>query len=97
MRPSGGREPERLKLRAVDGEDLSVMAAVLQDALTCISEMAYLKNDDRFMAALSDLFAVGAEPLRVIRLKELYERLERSIDRCEDAANILEAIVIKNV
>ena len=52
MRPSGGREPERLKLRAVDGEDLSVMAAVLQDALTCISEMAYLKNDDRFMAAL---------------------------------------------
>ena len=53
--------------------------------------------DDRFKAALSDLFAEGAEPLRVIRLKELYERLERSIDRCEDAANILEAIVIKNV
>ena len=53
--------------------------------------------DHRFQAALGDLFVEGADPLRVIRLKELYERIERSIDRCEDAANILEAIVIKNV
>ena len=44
-------EPERLRLRAVDGTDLSVMAAVLQDALTCLTEMAYVKPDRQFMAA----------------------------------------------
>lgn len=49
--PPSERQPERLRLRAIDGEDLSVMAAVLQDALTCLSEMAYSKADSRFMAA----------------------------------------------
>ncbi|HEX6144357.1 MAG TPA: DUF2948 family protein [Geminicoccaceae bacterium] len=51
MRPSGDTTRERLRLRAVDDEDLHVMAACLQDALTCISEMAYLRTEDRFMAA----------------------------------------------
>jgi uncharacterized protein Yka (UPF0111/DUF47 family) len=32
----------------------------------------------------------------VIRWKDLYERLEAAIDATEDAANIMEGIVIKN-
>jgi predicted phosphate transport protein (TIGR00153 family) len=52
--------------------------------------------DERYRAALKDLFAGSPDPIRVIRLKELYERVEGAIDRSEDVANILETIVIKN-
>ena len=44
---------ERLRLRAVDAEDLSVIAACLQDALIPLSEMAYLPDERRFMAAFT--------------------------------------------
>ena len=44
---------ERLRLRAVDAEDLSVIAACLQDALIPLSEMAYLPDERRFMASFT--------------------------------------------
>jgi hypothetical protein len=44
---------EKLRLRAVDAEDLSVIAACLQDALVPLSEMAYLPDERRFMAAFT--------------------------------------------
>jgi Protein of unknown function (DUF2948) len=44
---------ERLRLRAVDADDLSVIAACLQDALIPLSEMAYLPEERRFMAAFT--------------------------------------------
>ena len=42
-----------LRLRAVDALDLGVIAACLQDALIPISEMAYLPDERRFMAAFT--------------------------------------------
>jgi DUF2948 family protein len=45
--------PERLRLKAVDSDDLSVIAACLQDALIPISEMAYLADERRFVAAFT--------------------------------------------
>jgi hypothetical protein len=44
---------EGLRLRAVDAEDLSVIAACLQDALIPLSEMAYLPDERRFMASFT--------------------------------------------
>lgn len=52
--------------------------------------------DDQFRAAMRALFTGSPDPLRVIRMKELYERIEWAVDRCQDIANILETIVIKN-
>ena len=52
--------------------------------------------DEQYRAAIRALFSGTPDPLQVIRLKELYERIEGAIDRCEDVANILETIVIKN-
>ena len=51
MRPAGVTPDQRLKLRGIDDEDLRVIAACLQDALTCITEMVYAAREDRFMAA----------------------------------------------
>ncbi|MFZ4792581.1 MAG: DUF47 domain-containing protein [Blastocatellia bacterium] len=47
-------------------------------------------------AALDSLFANEQNALTIIKYKELYEKLERAMDRCEDVANVLEAIVLKN-
>ena len=52
--------------------------------------------DDQYRQAMRALFAGAPDPIRVIRLKELYDRLEAGIDKCEDVANILEDIVAKN-
>jgi hypothetical protein len=43
----------KIRLRAVDAEDLSVIAACLQDALIPLAEMAYLPDERRFMAAFT--------------------------------------------
>ncbi len=44
---------ERLRLKAEDGDDLSVIAACLQDALIPLSEMVYLAEERRFLAAFT--------------------------------------------
>ena len=44
---------EGLRLKAVDSDDLSVIAACLQDALIPLSEMAYLAGEHRFLAAFT--------------------------------------------
>jgi hypothetical protein len=44
---------DHLRLKAVDADDLSVMAACLQDALIPLSEMVYLPDEHRFLAAFT--------------------------------------------
>lgn len=48
--PHAGRA---LRLRAVDHDDLQVIAACLQDALVPLREMAYMADERRFMAAFN--------------------------------------------
>ena len=47
--------------------------------------------------ALAALFRdQGIDPLIVIRWKDIYEGLERALDACETAANVIANIVVKN-
>jgi predicted phosphate transport protein (TIGR00153 family) len=46
--------------------------------------------------AIAELFSGQRPPLEVIKLKDLYGLLEDALDRCEDVANVLEGIAIKN-
>src|SRR5881398_2034166 len=46
--------------------------------------------------AIADLFEHEKDPIQLIKLKELYEVLETATDKAEDAANVLEAIVLKS-
>ena len=63
----------------------------------CI-EVNSLENqgDVLLRKALQRLFQQQTEALYVIKAKEIYESLEDAIDRCEDLANIIETILIKN-
>jgi uncharacterized protein Yka (UPF0111/DUF47 family) len=47
-------------------------------------------------AAMSQLFREEPDVLEVIKLKAVYELLESITDRCEDVANLVEGIVLKN-
>ena len=46
--------------------------------------------------AIGDLFERERDPVQLIKVKELYEVLEYATDKAEDAANVLEAIVLKS-
>jgi predicted phosphate transport protein (TIGR00153 family) len=62
----------------------------------CI-EINRLENriDRDFRDALGNLFECVSDPILIIKWKEIYEHLEDASDKCEDVANILEAIVLK--
>jgi predicted phosphate transport protein (TIGR00153 family) len=46
--------------------------------------------------AVADLFRSGADPLTIIRWKDIHAQLEEAVDACENAADVLEAILVKN-
>jgi predicted phosphate transport protein (TIGR00153 family) len=54
------------------------------------------KLDRIFKDALGRLFDEMKDPVLVIKWKEIYELLEDASDKCEDVADILESIAIKN-
>jgi uncharacterized protein Yka (UPF0111/DUF47 family) len=61
-------------------------------------EIHHLENvgDDNNHAALAELFDQGGDPLLVMKWKEIYELTERAIDKCEDIANAIRGIQLKN-
>ena len=52
--------------------------------------------DDVSRKAIAVLFESEKDPIQLIKMKELYEVLEYATDKAEDAANVLEAIVLKS-
>jgi len=54
------------------------------------------KMDRYFRDALGHLFSEIKDPVLVIKWKEIYEHLENASDKCEDVADILESIAMKN-
>ena len=52
--------------------------------------------DHIYHLALAKLFEAEKDPIALIKWKELYEKLEASLDRCEDVANVIEGIIVKN-
>jgi len=52
--------------------------------------------DKQMLALYRDLFNGSHDPVQVIVLKDLYELLEKIIDRCRDAGNVISHIVLKN-
>lgn len=63
----------------------------------CVEVNAIENEADRVCReAISRLFDEEKDPIRLIKWKEIYETLERATDKCEDAANILESVVVKN-
>jgi uncharacterized protein Yka (UPF0111/DUF47 family) len=54
------------------------------------------KGDGVFRSAVRDMFATSQDALAILKCKEVYEKLESAIDACEDVANVMENIKLKN-
>ena len=63
-----------------------------------LTEIHTLENasDRAFRKALADLFEEpDVEALTVIKWKEIYDRIETAVDKCEDVAKILGTVIVK--
>jgi predicted phosphate transport protein (TIGR00153 family) len=49
-----------------------------------------------FDRAVADLFLYEKDAIRLIKYKEIYSALENATDMCEDAADVMESILVKN-
>jgi uncharacterized protein len=67
----------------------------LQKVLQKVNEFEN-EADAVFEKAVADLFEHEKHPIQIIKLKEVLVGLETATDKCEDAANVLEGILIKN-
>jgi predicted phosphate transport protein (TIGR00153 family) len=91
------------------GDLLEPLGKHLQDAFICLQkqdfttlrklcvEINMLEDEgDRLMReSVGSLFNPPVEVVELIKMKDIYERLERVTDAAEDIANILEGMIIK--
>lgn len=54
------------------------------------------ETDEIVRKAVKELFANEKDPIRIMKLKEIYELLEQATDNCEDVADALQNVVVKN-
>ena len=51
--------------------------------------------DDVFDMCIEHLFETEVDAKEVIKKREIYQAMEIATDKCEDAANVIESIIIK--
>ena len=82
-------------------DQLKAIVATLQkpkNVTQRLVEIHRLENegDDIYHTAIAALFRDAHDPLTVLKWKEVYEKLEAAVDRCENVANIIESVIIKH-
>ncbi|MGZ4816575.1 MAG: DUF47 domain-containing protein [Terriglobales bacterium] len=96
--------PETAKLAALilqQSEEIERAVGGLekqQHVLEHCVEINRLENEaDRITReAVGHLFDTEKDPIQLIKIKELFEVLELATDKAEDAANVLEAVIVKS-
>lgn len=94
---------ELAKIVLQQSQELQKAVALLQkqkngDVLAHCVEINRLENeaDQVSQKGIATLFDNEKDPINLIKIKELLEFLERATDKAEDAANVLETVVLKN-
>ncbi len=69
-----------------------------KDSKQQLIELRALEDEgDRIVRdAVGALFRSGQDPISIIRWKDIHAQLEAAVDACENAADVLEAILVKN-
>ena len=80
------------------GDMLNARGSKLRELLPMTVELNRLENeaDGITSKAVGELFAREKNPIEIIKWREIYQLLESATDRAEDAANVIEAIVLKH-
>jgi uncharacterized protein len=98
IRPAA-REQAQVILRATEKLREAVERVDgFKDASRQLHELRDLEDEgDRLnREAVAELFSTSDNPMDVIRWKDIHEQLEEAVDACENAADVLEAILVKN-
>ena len=88
-------EQGALQVRIAVGElrDMKNMRAITE-ALVKINSIEN-QADDVFDMSIERLFATEPDAKEVIKKREIYQVMEIVTDKCEDASNVIESIIIK--
>jgi uncharacterized protein len=63
----------------------------------CIEINRFENESDRLCRTLiAQLFDEETDPIQIIKWKEIFEVIETAVDKCEDVANVVESVVLKN-
>jgi predicted phosphate transport protein (TIGR00153 family) len=67
-------------------------------ALKFVIEINRCENEsDRLCRTLiAQLFDEEKDPVQIIKWKEIFEVIETAVDKCEDVANVIEGVILKN-
>ena len=97
--PTKAKEQADVILRAAIKLDEAVQQLEgFRDSEAQLSELRALEDEgDRLVRdGVAELFRSGQDAVSIIRWKDIHERLEDAVDACENAADVLEAILVKN-
>jgi predicted phosphate transport protein (TIGR00153 family) len=97
--PEQAKEQARVIHRAASKLDEAVKRLEgFRDSRSQLVALRSLEDEGDRLAreAVAQLFRSGQDPLSIIRWKDIHERLEEAVDACETAADVLEAILVKN-
>ncbi len=92
---------ELARIILMQSEELQKAVSLMQkngNILAHCVEINRLENeaDQVSQQAIARLFEHEKDPINLIKIKELFEFLERATDKAEDVANVLETVVLKN-
>jgi uncharacterized protein Yka (UPF0111/DUF47 family) len=97
------REKARLQAAVIERAATKLQEAVgklegFKDSKRELIELRALEDegDQLNRSAIAELFASGEDALVIIRWKDIHAQLEEAVDACENAADVLEAILVKN-
>ena len=97
------REKARLQAAVIERAATKLQEAVgklegFKDSKRELIELRVLEDegDQLNRAAIAELFASGEDALVIIRWKDIHAQLEEATDALENAADVLEAILVKN-
>lgn len=96
---SKAREQGEVVLRAAEKIQEAVdLLQGFKDSRRQLTALRELEDEgDRLnREAVSELFHSGDDAISIIRWKDIHEHLEEAVDACENAADVLEAIFVKN-
>ena len=89
----------KVLVSATEGVSAAVHAiASPQSALKYCIEINRCENEsDRLCRTLiAQLFDEETDPVQIIKWKEIFEVIETAVDKCEDVANVIEGVILKN-
>ena len=77
---------------------LSTRGSKLRDILPIAVEINRLENEADKVAsrAMGELFTNSTDVVHILKWRDIYQDLEQATDRAEDAADVLDGIVLKN-